>query len=187
MTYFTTTGEPAEPKPQTPQERLRLVLHTIEQIEAQRLELLKLHEGDSKVARPWNQGTWGLKVDVPQINVPGLEECGTSFCFAGWTAKLDGCDMQWLDRDVRGVASLENVRAPGTQEWQAVWRYARDALGLTERQSDVLFDATNSLDDLRLLVNALIERPDITQDELNDLVNVYDDEFDDDEPEAATG
>lgn len=145
-------------------EKLRAVYDTIAALEAERLERIAAGE---KPPRRWNQAVWGTLAEVdPSHSEP--ESCGTSFCFAGWTAKLDDCEMDWT-RAGESVsrAALESVRPPGTEAWVMVWDYATGALGLTEDQAGELFGASNSLAQIKIMIDAMEADPGISGTMLN--------------------
>lgn len=114
----------------------------------------------------WNQGYWfvnfthaGKLVSAyEQVEVEEVNSCGSAFCFAGHAAlktknfpapPKGGWDLPWVNDD--GVRVEE---------------FARKALDLTYEQSEVLFFAENSLDDLETLVREIIEDPAITAHDL---------------------
>lgn len=91
-------------------------------------------------------------------------DCGTAACFAGWAAILkfgesvihdDGLPHFKLpapyDRDASGVP-------------RAMSEQAAALLGLTLDQAHTLFDAGNSREALRLMVNDLVETGDLHGD-----------------------
>lgn len=88
----------------------------------------------------WNQGEWLTKL----FKVRG-RTCGTAGCFAGWTAVLDGA----VDDGDGRVYLNDRVISVGN--------YARKALGLSDTQAYDLFSGGNSKEDLRRIVNKLLE------------------------------
>ena len=68
----------------------------------------------------WNQGVWKAET-----------KCGTAYCFAGWTAAMEGARWHPL-----WSSTLDD----GT----GVWAFAHDHLGLSGDQSEALFRGDNS-------------------------------------------
>lgn len=121
----------------------------------------------------WDQANW--------YSYPGLEtaeltveseasECKTSYCFAGWTAVLDGVPPPPLkmkgdwgitpDKETVGMTyqGLGGGRASGIPGGTVdVADYARTVLGLSRSEANHLFDGNNTLlqvtDYVRQLVN----------------------------------
>lgn len=108
--------------------------------------------------------------------------CGTSFCYAGWFAILDGAKLEKPDPMIPlwmacGWSSLEDaVLDNETAEWERpeenlnLWltcgetiaSYAEKRLGLTDRQSCELFDGDNTMQDLRRIVARLVAEANAT-------------------------
>jgi hypothetical protein len=160
-------AEADQPKPDIA--KLRAVYDTIAAAEADRLAREAAGE---KVLRQWDQRLWGIQVDVPTSS---FESCGAAFCFAGWTAKLDGCDMDWRSDATGNVKVLESVRPAHTIRWRAVWEYAAESLGITEAQADQLFNASNSLATIKAMIDALDEDPEVYWETLSDLASEHND------------
>lgn len=83
--------------------------------------------------------------------------CGTAFCYAGHAALLAGAEhpggrIELWHVDPVTLAAVTYVQNP---ESAYVGDFARKQLGLTEAESDALFDASRTLRGLRSLVNAL--------------------------------
>jgi len=116
----------------------------------------------------WNQETW---------------RCGSGMCFAGWAATLNG--REWATKDANAEGAADIVVKPGEFPFAGpemvydadadVYRrtdrtvasvsvVAEHDLGLTEEQTDILFDGYNSRATLRTMVNALKEGRDIDYD-----------------------
>jgi hypothetical protein len=76
--------------------------------------------------------------------------CGTAGCFAGWRAMLDGYTQ--VSRTFSGTAIN-----PTTFERIEVRSHAVQRLGLTDRQSVRLFAASNTLADLKDIVDDICE------------------------------
>lgn len=98
----------------------------------------------------WRQAEW---VTLDWSEDP---ECGTAYCIAGYVGQLT--ELQYR----RGgwavaPASLAHI-VPGHARGSGlhVSRYARHALGLTERESEVLFSGGNSIEDIRRIADNII-------------------------------
>lgn len=83
------------------------------------------------------------------------ERCGTACCFAGWAAILNGSTWDVPDDQVRQQLDLDEDRLMEVDGGVMVSDAARDALGLTGKQADQLFDCGNRLRDLRSIVGEL--------------------------------
>lgn len=81
----------------------------------------------------WNQREWATET-----------ECGTAYCFAGWTVKLGDptAEFDFVDDD-----SPEYVSIPGSMV--PIGKYAAQLLNLDyTHDGNPLFEWSNSLDDL---------------------------------------
>jgi hypothetical protein len=88
----------------------------------------------------WHQGSW---------------RCGTARCFAGWA--VEAARARWAygeedDMDTYGLGLVEDEL--GGYSHVAAW--AQAALGLTPFQAGELFNATNTLEDIRNLVDVIL-------------------------------
>jgi hypothetical protein len=133
--------------------KLRLVLKYIEE------ELAKEAAPSSATrAAGWDQAWWGVSRSDLAVE-PRWDTCGTAFCFAGWTAVLDGVQPLW-ERVVLSngeqVWACTDIRH-GNGQCDPVELHAQDSLGLTGEQADNLFFADNTIDDLRRIVQEIIE------------------------------
>lgn len=99
----------------------------------------------------WHQGSWGHK-----------EACGTAGCVAFHVGLHDGAEIVWDDFSLDGVASIEAIGEDGDTPWE----YARRSLGLTQGQSDALFNGGNEMEQLKAMRDALAANPEATRDEL---------------------
>jgi hypothetical protein len=84
--------------------------------------------------------------------------CATAMCFAGVWAALAGAEFVWPN----GAQLTSYCRIGETVE--SISNYAERTLGLTSYDADVLFDETNTIGQLREMVDALkrgesIKRP----------------------------
>lgn len=77
--------------------------------------------------------------------------CGTACCVAGWAAVLSGAKPAIAINGAYNVVELPDGRD------YSVSGYARELLGLTEKQSDVLFAGNNTLSYIRKAITALNE------------------------------
>jgi hypothetical protein len=126
-----------------------------------------------------DQGEWLHRFETDN---PG-PTCGTQGCLAGWTAVLGGYEpyfFQWPSGVDRGYGGTDYVRAtPAAQPlvqavelrpfprepgvW-AVRQVARELLGLSRTETEILFDGGNSRYDLwrlaELFTDGVIVRPD---------------------------
>lgn len=98
---------------------------------------------DGPLVEVWGQGDW-----INDLRMNG-HSCGTSACFAGWAVLLDG-SATILDGEV------PFVRTP-TGDREFIGSYAREILGLDEETASTLFKGNNTKQDLRRIVNKLLE------------------------------
>ncbi|ORL93444.1 hypothetical protein A5N78_04730 [Prescottella equi] len=99
----------------------------------------------------------------PDRHDQNLWRSGTSRDFAGWTAELSGATWASADTDsevalVNGRRELRSslVTTPGGA-LQHVEDYAASVLGLHEQAAEALFDGNASIDELRRVVDCLVE------------------------------
>jgi hypothetical protein len=95
----------------------------------------------------WDQADWRNETS-----------CGTSHCFAGWAAVLNGAAFV---RRPDGSVSNTEVIPPGGGDAEPVWDYAARALGIEHTiggdcDMPPLFHSWNTLADLYDLVGELI-------------------------------
>ena len=90
--------------------------------------------------------------------------CGTTRCFAGWTADLAGAEWIADSLDQTQVGPIDgemwfagSVVRSASGELFHVSEFARRELGLTAEAADTLFDASNTLKDLREMVENLCD------------------------------
>lgn len=122
----------------------------------------------------WNQEVWftwkdanGNRLfDAIEVEFEEVNSCNSAFCFAGHAALKSGFGKP--PKDSNRVWEYDGVEV---SEW------ATDKLGLTWDQADVLFSSSNTMEDLELIVNAILENPNIGGDELYDLTSKYDDDY----------
>jgi hypothetical protein len=91
----------------------------------------------------WYQRTWAKQ-----------ESCGTSFCVAGHAVYRAGYDVLWGEM-LGDTSTATDCAHPESQAVVSISVMARELLGLTEYQSGTLFNGSNSLDDIKAVVEAL--------------------------------
>lgn len=114
----------------------------------------------------WDQSDWYMHTakdgsrwwpgDYSTPEEATADHCGTSYCLAGWAAVLSGHKPP-----SEGLWYIDDKHVD-------VW--AKDELGISSEKSDVLFHEDNTLEELDLLVAALIENPEISSNEFGNLV-----------------
>lgn len=130
----------------------------------------------------WNQGNWFTRF-APDESDAEATACKTSFCYAGHVAVLEGAKTPTTDHSWGVAPNLEPVRwvdsragcgvphcesCNGNQQlYDAmpegtvhVSTFARERLGLTEEEGEVLFDGGNTLEELRVIVEGFIDGAD---------------------------
>lgn len=123
----------------------------------------------------WNDGC-----AVPEVNVPLLRkavewaevenalpngmwsqrfwaqqtECGTAYCIAGFVAQemSDGIDF-W-----QGIRIASQCIDPDSGDKVSISTFAAERLGLTLAESDALFAASNTIEDVRDVFEWILER-----------------------------
>lgn len=113
--------------------------------------------------RLWRQATWihitPRHTEPATLTDQGLirngEPCGTAACFAGWTVLLFGEPGTQIGQ-LTGYG--DRVFLPGSpRAFTTIAEYARELLGLNQREADELFRSGNSLQNLRELVDEFTE------------------------------
>jgi hypothetical protein len=126
----------------------------------------------------WTQDVWFTHLDPDGVRIWGMQEvtfeeinsCSTAFCFAGHAALKAGFfpppknGGQWKVIDPNG----HTVYAQD---------FAQNKLGLTASQADALFHQDNTMEDLEVMVDALIESPHLSGSDLHSLVERYDEDY----------
>lgn len=124
----------------------------------------------------WDQSSW-LEVDPYTVDwekvvkhPSDVGECGARACFAGWTAIL-AFEAEPLSKHDPTWLTLSRIDRRSDWEWRRVSdgqgaykdalgthirHRAQVLLGLTDRDADDLFDANNTLTDLRVKVSHLL-------------------------------
>lgn len=101
------------------------------------------------------EGTMQYILDHPEEHNQSMWTCGTAMCFAGHATHLYGPEMGWECGRIL-------LRVNGCEEWSKgdsvadTPRLARQVLGLTQAESDMLFEANNTRAQLQLMVKDLV-------------------------------
>lgn len=82
-----------------------------------------------------------FKGDNPPMVTPAMD-CGSAFCIAGAAVARAGIGIQWFQAE-DGV-----WHANYTTDGKSISRVAKELLGLTWQESDYLFSAYNSMQDI---------------------------------------
>lgn len=121
-----------------------------------------------------DQEQWvNVPADLVKFNDGGtaLATCGTSACVAGWAVAMAG-GKYLINRGCHeareGVYAPHRVVDP-VGNAHLIEVYAAKVLGLTDKEADILFEATNSREEVLDMLKALIkgrkiERPDSDDD-----------------------
>jgi hypothetical protein len=121
----------------------------------------------------WRTATGDKYWGVVTTEMVETNSCGSAYCFAGHAALSAGFS----------APPKENYAGWFGQNGQYVDEFARETLGLTQAQADALFHGDNSMDDLRNMVDAIIENPKITGQALRELTDWHYDEDEDEDEE----
>lgn len=129
----------------------------------------------------WDQNTWfSVKLNSEvlafedsktfEVEIIGLEKCGTAACAAGWTVILGGDEddqPQVSKTDVANRLFIINNRIPDvsyavqasmTKGGDMISERAKELLGLTDIEASGLFNAANSRADLEFWFKRIAER-----------------------------
>lgn len=160
-------------------EALKLTLKQVEEAAAAEVaywaEFRINHQPRSADIIGWDQGAW---FHVDQVNRhghitdEGLETdpwCVTAGCFAGHYAISQGFTkvIRQPRKGFLPLVLLQNAEGEmvtdgeASEGFQNVAAYTRKSLGLTQTQANVLFNAGNTLDDLRFYVEQICEGDDL--------------------------
>jgi hypothetical protein len=115
-----------------------------------------LYAGLDAVIAADGEGRWQQDAWYTGHSQSGYYRCGTSGCFAGHVAFLNGFSIRRVD----GHSILYRMEDDGTittLENDEVGDWAARHLGLNLRQASVLFCAYNTLEDLKYIVDRLCE------------------------------
>lgn len=80
-------------------------------------------------------------------------ECGTAYCIAGRVLEQEGYTFEWDEDQIMAVGVVGPDGESGTFR-----RSAAQLLGITGLEADMLFNAANSLDEVKLIANMILER-----------------------------
>ncbi len=107
-------------------------------------------------AREWYQATWLAPGNEARIDFgQEIDFCDTACCVAGKVALLEGWKPEtYSNRDMSNNPGFTgNVIKGGVTKHAS--HVARDALGLTNDQSDRLFEAVNTAEDIRAIAEEI--------------------------------
>jgi hypothetical protein len=114
----------------------------------------------------WDQSIWvGPALvtfeEMESLTANGIWSCGTMGCLAGHRAMMDGyTQLQWR-RGLTGGITTWLVNPKTGQEVRDFKGWAKVRLGLTTQQAEVLFDADNTLEDLKRYVDIICDNGNI--------------------------
>lgn len=117
----------------------------------------------------WDQSVWAQVFNRPHPEAEGSgTSCKAAYCFAGWTAILEGVESPktaYIASDWGITADLRSVETgwPGYSAGDPlpVRDWAGQRLGISACEADQLFNGTNKLSDVREMVGGLIRGSDI--------------------------
>lgn len=120
--------------------------------------VVKLEEDlGEPLSEGWNQATWASRYHPAEAEAAEVAFCRTTYCFAGWACKESGdeilldapsaydstclCDVCVRARGHQDrTVSAQQCRSSDTGRIRGIRNRAQDLLGLTEAQSDDLFN-----------------------------------------------
>lgn len=131
----------------------------------------------------WRQESWYAWIDEDgdlvsesiDVEVTEVNSCGSAFCFAGRAALFEGFPEPPKSNSMSWVMPIGD-----SPYGVMVDEFARARLGLTWDQASMLFNPSNTMEDLRKMVDAIKDDPDVDEDDLRKLVSWTDDDEDDD-------
>lgn len=138
----------------------------------------------------WHQGSWFWIYDsdkdtvIPhqvEITYEEVNSCNTAFCFAGHAALMEGFIAPPSNTY---KAWTRQVDVKGSDDWhyEDVDEFARKRLGLSSDVANELFAAENTIQDLKDMVNLIIEKNgDVSYEELDEIRNANEELEDEDE------
>lgn len=91
----------------------------------------------------WDQTAWGVRTD-----------CGTAYCIAGHACVMTNRHVRW-EQD---KYDLSVFYAQFTVDGRDIEDAASDALGLTQREADLLFDAYRSREQIQVIAEHIARR-----------------------------
>jgi hypothetical protein len=105
----------------------------------------------------WNQDSWGR---TRLLEREGEHVCGTAACFAGWTVLNDEI-AQHINSPGIKIQDIElnneNCTVKGEVTVEDIQTHAADLLGIAFWESEKLFDAKNSIEDLEYIIERIID------------------------------
>lgn len=112
----------------------------------------------------WDQGNWiaiPAYTGYPDSIAPAVEavanmSCGTSCCLAGKVALDAGAVPSVIDDDGEPYITGSLVDLPNGETQVDVPTFAQEVLGLNQDQRGALFGGSNTIEDLRVLIPAII-------------------------------
>lgn len=129
-----------------------------------------------KHPRQWNQDDWFRIVDLvtgetryetERVLMEEVNSCGAAMCFAGHAALRMGFPAPPLNNN--GSWQREVLDEAGYPYREDVFVFAQNVLGLTSSQADALFAGSNSMEDLKNIVEALHLNPKLSGYALEDV------------------
>lgn len=111
--------------------------------------LQKLHDHIETHPDEHDQFTWGWR-----------GSCGTVLCAAARTAWLTGWELVWAPEPDSSGDDLKMVRHPETGEERTVAAAARDELGLTKDEAQIMFCECDDRDSVLNYIEELLAAAD---------------------------
>jgi hypothetical protein len=110
---------------------------------------------EAEAAKPWelsewNQSMWAMPASALVRYHDGAKkapECGTCYCIAGFVSSLHAAEVR-ADGDCADLLDADGFVIEEDE-------YAQNALGLTERQANTLFRASNTIEDVRRIAESI--------------------------------
>lgn len=118
----------------------------------------------------WNQERWAV-ADNANPNATSYKDCGTSFCVAGWGARINGW-RPMLYRELDGkLRPLEHIFVPESSPANSVFytgqldgecrsprEIAQELFELNDHEASVLFaaSAASNLEELKYLIRRVV-------------------------------
>jgi hypothetical protein len=109
------------------------------------VEWVEAEDAKDPADSAWYQGSW--------VTSDPLRSCGTAYCVAGYVGTL--VDSRFENSAKNGGWLVD----PAWVNDLHVSRVAQDALGLTDHQAEMLFDANNTAEDIRFFAEEIAGEP----------------------------
>jgi hypothetical protein len=93
----------------------------------------------------WDQGSWAEQTD-----------CGTTYCIAGYTVLIALPQAEMREREDENEPGLLDLYVDGERAWWS--ETAASVLGITREECLDLFEADNSIADVRLFAEQIAAR-----------------------------